>query len=141
MWWEVVSCCGDYLWNYYTKSRCFVDQIHERLRHELQRLGLKGVDAARQAGIDAQGLRDVLGGRKRLPAEMLGALTIHCGVDALSVLTGQPSQPQAASTVSEGDRVLLDNFHAAPAQVQAGVKTTLEAFEPAPAGKRKTKAA
>lgn len=119
-----------------------MEQIHERLRLELQRLGLKGVDAARQAGIDGQGLRDVLGGRKRLPAEMLGALTIHCGVDALRVLTGQPSQPQAASTVSEGDRVLLSNFHAAPAQVQAGVKTTLEAFEPAAtAGKRKPKAA
>lgn len=118
-----------------------MEQIHERLRLELQRLGLKGVDAARQAGIDGQGLRDVLGGRKRLPAEMLGALTIHCGVDALRVLTGQPSQPQAASTVSEGDRVLLSNFHAAPAQVQAGVKTTLEAFEPAAASNRKPKAA
>ena len=31
-----------------------MDQIHEILRLELQRIGLKGVDAARQAGIDAQ---------------------------------------------------------------------------------------
>ena len=38
-----------------------------------------------------------------------------------------------------GDRVLLVNFHAAPAQVQAGVKTTLGAF--APAGGRQRKAA
>lgn len=120
-----------------------MDQIHEILRLELQRLGLKGVDAARQAGIDAQGLRDVLGGRKRLPAEMLRALTIHCGVDGLRVLTGQPSQSTTSPSppLSEGDRTLLDNFHAAPAQVQAGVKTALEAFEPAAAGKRKPKAA
>ena len=44
--------------------------------------------------------------------------------------------------MSDGDRVLLDNFHAAPAQVQAGIKTTLGAFADAGAGKaRKPKAA
>ena len=43
---------------------------------------------------------------------------------------------------AHGDRVLLDNFHAAPAQVQAGIKTTLGAFSAAGAGKaRKPKAA
>ncbi|MBS0508500.1 MAG: hypothetical protein JSR53_14080 [Proteobacteria bacterium] len=65
---------------------------------------------------------------------------------ARKTLTGQRSggaaAPAPARAVSEGDRVLLDNFHAAPAQVQAGIKTTLGAFTPAGAGKaRKPKAA
>lgn len=54
------------------------------------------------------------------------------GVD---FVTGHPSGGAAAPppppAVSEGDRILLDNFHSAPAQVQAGVKTTLGAFAPA----------
>ncbi len=59
--------------------------------------------------------------------------------------TGQPIDASKtttsvlAQTISEGDRVLLDNFHAAPAQVQAGVKTALGAF--APGGGTKTKRA
>ena len=43
---------------------------------------------------------------------------------------------------AHGDRVLLDNFHAAPAQVQAGIKTTLGAFADAgSAPKRRGRAA
>ena len=56
------------------------------------------------------------------------------GLDVLYVVTGQraggASAPPPPRAVSEGDRILLDNFHAAPAQVQAGVKTTLGAFAP-----------
>lgn len=62
------------------------------------------------------------------------------GVDVLYILTGHriggASAPETARAVSEGDRVLLNNFHAAPAGVQAGVKTTLGAFASAP-GKRR----
>lgn len=56
------------------------------------------------------------------------------GADVLYILTGQraggASAPPPPRAVSEGDRILLDNFHAAPAQVQAGVKTALGAFAP-----------
>lgn len=48
------------------------------------------------------------------------------------VVTGQriggASAPEPEHAVSQGDRVLLENFHAAPIQVQAGIKTTLGAF-------------
>ncbi|GAB4209369.1 MAG: hypothetical protein Fur0019_16160 [Tibeticola sp.] len=56
-------------------------------------------------------------------------------MDVLYVVTGQRAvavAPQAA--LPEGDRVLLENFHAAPPQVQAGVKTTLGAFAHAAGG-------
>lgn len=46
-----------------------------------------------------------------------------------------------ATSISEGDRILLDNFHAAPAQVQAGVKTALGAFAPAGGIKNRKRAA
>ena len=60
----------------------------------------------------------------------------------LYILTGQRSQalaPQA--TLPEGDRILLDNFHAAPAQVQSGIKTTLGAFAHASQVKSRKRAA
>lgn len=74
-----------------------VELIHERLRDELARLGLKPAAAAKLAGEEgSQGLRDVLGGRKRLSADLLAGL-IPSGVDASYVLTGI----RAASAVGE----------------------------------------
>lgn len=65
------------------------------------------------------------------------------------VLTGEPLRDAAQITASlladpllpEGDRTLLANFHAAPSQVQAGIKTTLGAFTPAPGVKGRKRAA
>jgi hypothetical protein len=115
-----------------------LDEVRQRLASELKRVGPEL--AAEQAGVSLATVYNWMKGANT-PLNKLMQLE-SAGVDALFVLTGQPSQPQAASTVSEGDRVLLSNFHAAPEQVQAGVKTTLEAFEPAAAaGKRKPKAA
>lgn len=50
-----------------------VEEIHERLRAELESRGYtKPVMAARAAGLEnSQGLRDVLAGRKRLSTELL----------------------------------------------------------------------
>ncbi|WP_145964307.1 hypothetical protein [Chromobacterium phragmitis] len=63
--------------------------LHVRLKEELARLALKPVAAAKAIGEpDSQGLRDVLGGRKRLSAELLAALATT-GVDVAYVLTGQ----------------------------------------------------
>lgn len=60
------------------------------------------------------------------------------GADVLYILTGQKAVTPAQPPLSDGDRILLDNFHAAPEQVQAGVKTTLGAF--APGAKRRKSA-
>jgi transcriptional regulator with XRE-family HTH domain len=65
-----------------------VENFHERLREELERLGLKVAEAARATGDPSgQGLRDVVNGRKRLTAELLARL-IPLGVNERYVLTG-----------------------------------------------------
>lgn len=84
-------------------SNC-VEYLHVRLREELERLGLSQADAARAIGDDSsQGIRDVLSGRKRASAELVGRLS-GAGVDALYVLTGQRaavSGYQASNAVAE----------------------------------------
>ena len=120
--------------------------IGGRLKEVREALGLSQTEFAQiaeRAGVPGATRQSQAKYEKGLatPGAAYLAAIAAAGADVLYILTGQPSQPQAASTVSEGDRVLLSNFHAAPAQVQAGVKTTLEAFEPAGAGKRKSKAA
>lgn len=71
-----------------------VELIHIRLKSELERLGMKPAAAAKAAGEpDSQGLRDVLGGRKRLSAELLAALSV-AGVDVAYVLTGVRQQSE-----------------------------------------------
>lgn len=63
--------------------------ITKRLKEELARLGLTPASAAKAIGEkDSQGLRDVLGTRKRLSAEFLAAFGA-IGVDVAYVLTGQ----------------------------------------------------
>ena len=71
--------------------------------------------------------------------EFLLRLQAEFQVDPTWLLTGQVAGAAVAAPISEGDRVLLDNFHAAPEQVQAGIKTALGAFADAPrqVGKRK----
>lgn len=69
---------------------------------------------------------------ERLPdGASLLALMTEFGADVNYILTGQGNQPETPQgTLPECDRILLDNYHAAPAGVQAGVKTTLGAFAP-----------
>ena len=110
--------------------------IGDRLRQERERLGLTQPAFADAAGGKKRTLIDWEKGVSSPTAVQLAALA-GIGVDVLYILTGQrtggASAPAPARAVSEGDRVLLDNFHAAPAQVQAGVKTTLGAFADASA--------
>lgn len=66
----------------------------------------------------------------------------HEGLDVTYILTGQRSQPVAPQELlPEGDRILLNNFHAAPEAVRAGVKTTLSAFANEDSERRGKKAA
>ncbi len=108
--------------------------VGRRLVEERKRLGVSqaafftacGVSKAAQYNFESD--INLPGGAYLIAAAALG-------VDITYVLTGQRMGGAAAPTpaVSAGDRVLLENFHAAPAQVQAGIKTTLGAFADAPA--------
>ena len=111
-------------------------EICDRLREVREALGLSQQALAERCGITARSQRNYESG-ERLPDAAYLAAIAAAGADVLYILTGQrtggASAPAPARAVSEGDRVLLDNFHAAPAQVQAGVKTTLGAFADASA--------
>lgn len=115
----------------------------ERIKEERERLGFNQADFAAFAGATRKTLFNWESGAASPNAEALAAWARE-GLDVLYVVTGQriggASAPVPARAVSEGDRILLDNFHAAPAQVQAGVKTTLGAFADAagPAKRRKS---
>lgn len=106
-------------------------EICDRLREVREALGLSQQALAERCGITARSQRNYESG-ERLPDAAYLAAIAAAGADVLYILTGQraggASAPPPPRAVSEGDRILLDNFHAAPAQVQAGVKTTLGAF-------------
>ncbi len=105
--------------------------ISTRLQEERKRLGLTQEAVAAQLGATKRSVINWEGGAALPGAEVL-ARYAAAGADVLYILTGQraggASAPPPPRAVSEGDRILLDNFHAAPAQVQAGVKTALGAF-------------
>ena len=107
--------------------------IGERLREERERLGLNQTDFAAVGGIGRKTQFNYESGERAPDGAYLAAIAA-AGADVLYILTGQrtggASAPPPPRAVSEGDRILLDNFHAAPAQVQAGVKTALGAFAP-----------
>ena len=109
-------------------------EICDRLREVREALGLSQQALAERCGITARSQRNYESG-ERLPDAAYLAAIAAAGADVLYILTGQraggASAPPPPRAVSEGDRILLDNFHAAPAQVQAGVKTALGAFAPA----------
>ena len=108
-------------------------EICDRLREVREALGLSQQALAERCGITARSQRNYESG-ERLPDAAYLAAIAAAGADVLYILTGQraggASAPPPPRAVSEGDRILLDNFHAAPAQVQAVVKTALGAFAP-----------
>lgn len=118
--------------------------LHERLKEERERLGHSQTAFAALAGASKHAQINWEKGAASPNAAALAAWA-DAGLDVLYVVTGQrtggASAPVPARAVSEGDRILLDNFHAAPPQVQAGVKTALGAFAAEGAGKRKPRAA
>lgn len=107
--------------------------ISDRLREERERLGLNQVEFGSIGGVKKLAQINYEKGERHPDSAYLAAIAAT-GADVLYILTGQraggASAPPPPRAVSEGDRILLDNFHAAPAQVQAGVKTALGAFAP-----------
>ena len=113
--------------------------LGERIKEERERLGHSQTAFAALAEASKHSQINWEKGVGTPTAAVLAAWSAH-GLDVLYVVTGQrqggAAAPPPARAVSEGDRVLLDNFHAAPAQVQAGIKTTLGAFSPGAGGRR-----
>lgn len=113
--------------------------IGARLKEMRESLGMSQTEFAEIAasagvpGATRQSQAKYEKGQAAFSSAYLAAIAA-AGADVLYILTGQRGAP--ATAISEGDRILLDNFHAAPEQVQAGVKTALGAFAPA-AGKNK----
>lgn len=104
--------------------------IDARLKEERERLGLSQPLFAQAAGAAKRTLADWEKGVSSPTAVQLSALA-KIGVDVLYILTGQRSQPMPAEAqLPVDERIMLDNYRHAPAQVQAGVKTTLGAFAP-----------
>lgn len=111
--------------------------IHERLKKERERLDMSQPVFAGFAGVGKTTVINWEKGASAPDAVQLGKLAA-AGADVLYILTGRRSQGVAeVDLLPDGDRTLLANFHAAPAQVQAGVKTTLGTFKPAAGGKRR----
>jgi transcriptional regulator with XRE-family HTH domain len=112
--------------------------IFQRLVSERERLGLNKAEMAAVGGVAQPTYLRYETGDRVPDGEFYAKIAAH-GADVLYILTGQRSQvisPQAL--LPEGDRILLDNYHAAPLGVQAGVKTTLGAFSAQTgSGKRK----
>lgn len=109
--------------------------LHVRLKEELERLGLKPAAAAKAVGEpDSQGLRDVLGGRKRLSAELLAALSAT-GVDVAYVLTGQ----RADMALTADERMLVERYRESPRPLRdAALRVLLGADQPKALGATQT---
>lgn len=86
---------------------------------------------AARLGISSGGISQIESGKAMPGGDFLLGVHKEFGVDINWLLTGMSTAPAPPPPLPEGDRILLDNFHAAPAQVQAGVKTALGAFAPA----------
>lgn len=108
-----------------------------RLREERERLGLSQPKFAELAGTTKQTLFSWETGKTAPDGFQLAALAA-AGVDVLYVLTGERAKPIAElELLPAQERILLDNFRHAPQAVQAGVRTTLGAFAPANATKKR----
>lgn len=110
-------------------------QGHARLAEERAKLWETQQQAADFFGVSRVTWGQCERGNATPSGDVLAGLAQQ-GADVLYILTGQRSAPvPPQALLPEGDRILLNNFHAAPAQVQAGVKTALGAFAPSTGAK------
>jgi transcriptional regulator with XRE-family HTH domain len=88
-----------------------VYELHDRLRKEIDALGLSLADVARAIGDNSsQGIRDICSGRKRASAEFVGRVARAIPIDVLYILTGQRSGSASVAPPSPRQAALLDNF-------------------------------
>ncbi|HBO1668404.1 helix-turn-helix domain-containing protein [Pseudomonas aeruginosa] len=87
-----------------------VEKLHERLREELDRHGLKLAAAARLIGeASPQRLKDVVSGRQKCPAELLGKLAVT-EIDLIYVLTGERAVLPKRPELPADEQILLDGY-------------------------------
>jgi transcriptional regulator with XRE-family HTH domain len=116
-------------------------KISGRLIEERERMGLNKSQMAQAGGVAKPTYLRYETGERSPDGQFWAAIHV-AGADVLYILTGQRSQLVAPQELlPEGDRILLDNFHAAPDAVRAGVKTTLSAFANKHSERRGKKAA
>lgn len=118
-------------------STIAVEEIHIRLRVELERLSLSLAEASRLLGEkDSQGLRDVCSGRKRATADLLSRLE-QLGVDVLYVLTGRrapagngyaTAEPGPAGNLSLAELGLIKSWRQLDAKGRQAVLAMMEAL-------------
>lgn len=105
-------------------------KISDRLHVERLRLDLNKSQMAAKGGVAHSTYLRYESGERSPDGDFLAAIAA-VGADVLYILTGERGQPVASQKpITEGDRIFLDNLHAAPAEVQRGVKITLDAFAP-----------
>ncbi len=89
-----------------------VDEIHIRLREEIDQIWSSMAEAARDIGeSSSQGLRDVCAGRKRTTAELLARLALE-GADAGYILTGKRTEHAPSKQLPSDEQLLLDTYRA-----------------------------
>lgn len=92
-------------------STDLVEQLHLRLREEIDRCGLSLAAASRAAGESSpQRLKEVVSGRQKCPAELVAKL-LAIGVDAQYVLIGERAQV-AKPQMTPDEEMLLDGYRA-----------------------------
>lgn len=114
-----------------------MDNIGSRLREERERLRMTQDEFCARSGVGKRALIHYEKNERSPDANFLSA--VHAmGADVLYVLTGERAKPIAElELLPPQERILLDNFRHAPQAVQAGVRTTLGAFAPANATKKR----
>ena len=105
-------------------------EVGARVLQVRQDANLNQREFATRIGISSGGISQIESGKAMPGGDFLLKIHQEFGVDVTWLLTGMSTSGVApnAGNVSEGDQILLDNFHAAPVQVQAGIKTALGAF-------------
>lgn len=100
-------------------SSDIVENIHIRMREEIESQGLSMADAARNMGEkNAQRLRDIVNGRQKLSAEMLAKSAV-IGIDVNYVLTGDRDRER-------------EYFHAGSPGVDFSVQDAAQHYEQPP---------
>lgn len=116
-------------------SNANVEDLHNRLREELKTRNISAAEASRLAQEpNGNRMREVLTGRQRLTAELLGRLVLSCGIDAHYVLTGERNPHEitidhvrkAFQMVADAEAQLPDGHFLTPEQRVGAVCSLLK---------------
>ena len=107
-------------------------EVGARVQQVRRNANLSQRDFATRLDISSGGISQIESGKTMPGGDFLLRIHQEFGVDVTWLLTGMSigGMLPTAAPISEGDKTLLDNFHAAPAQVQSGIKMALGAFTP-----------